>query len=63
MEELDLIDESRNFIALGKAAIKQATTTRYNMKVRPKDFDLGDLVLWREDVGNKNAREGKLAEN
>ena len=29
-------------------------------RVRPRDFDPGDLVLYWTDVGNKNAREGKL---
>jgi hypothetical protein len=63
LEELDIIDESRKFSALIEAAIKQATTTQNNMKVRPRNFNPGDLVLLRTNVGNKNAREGKLASN
>jgi hypothetical protein len=63
LDELDFIDESRNFAALTEAAIKQVTATRYNRKVRPRYFDLRDLVLHRADVDNKNAREGKLAAN
>jgi len=63
LEELDFMDESRNNVALTKAASKQATATRYNRKVRPRDFDPRDLVLQRADVGNKNTREGKLAAN
>jgi len=37
--------------------------TRYTRKVRPINFDLGDLVLRRADVGKKNTREGKQASN
>jgi hypothetical protein len=54
LEKLDFIDDSKNFTTLTEAAIKQATTSRYNMKVRPIDFDPGDRVLRRADVGNKN---------
>jgi len=46
-----------------EVSIKQATTTRYNRKVRPRDLDLGDLVLRRVDMGNKNDQEGKGAAN
>jgi len=47
LEELDFIDESRNFVVLTEVAIKQAMATRYNRKVRPRGFDSGDLVLRR----------------
>jgi len=63
LEELDYIEKTWNFAALIEAAIKQATTTRYNRRVRPRDFDPGDLVLCQADVGNKNSREGKLTAN
>lgn len=63
MEELDYIYEIRNFAAPTEVAIKQDMTTQYNRRVRPRDFDPGHLVLRRVDVGNKNAREGKLAAN
>jgi len=58
LEELDFIDKLRNFVALTEAAIKHVTPTRYNRKVRPKEFSLGDLVLrWaRREVGCKLGR-------
>jgi len=63
LEELDYIDETRNFAALTEAAIKQATATQNYRKVRPRDFNPVDLILRQADVGNKNARDGKLEAN
>jgi len=45
LEKLDFTVESMNFAALTEVAIKQVTTTRYNKKVRSRDFNMGDLVL------------------
>jgi hypothetical protein len=53
LDELDFVDESRNFAAMKEAAVKQVTDIRYNRNVRPKYFNPGDLVLRRADVGNK----------
>ena len=61
--EPNFIDESRNLTALTETAIKKDITTRYDRKVRPRDFESGNVVPHRADVGNKNAREGKLGEN
>ncbi|KAK4253884.1 hypothetical protein QN277_010509 [Acacia crassicarpa] len=44
-------------------ATKQLIAARYNKKVKHWSFEKGDLVLRRPDIGNKNARDGKLAAN
>ncbi|KAI9073225.1 hypothetical protein K1719_044834 [Acacia pycnantha] len=44
-------------------ATKQLIVARYNKKVRPRSFQLGDLVLKRADIRNKNAKDSKLAAN
>ncbi|KAK4269980.1 hypothetical protein QN277_023071 [Acacia crassicarpa] len=61
--ELDLIDEVRTTAHLRDVATKQLIMARYNKKVKPRSFEKDDLVLRRADIGNKNAREGKLAAN
>ncbi|MCH88632.1 hypothetical protein A2U01_0009523 [Trifolium medium] len=60
-EELNFLEETRNYASLTGAAVKKATTTKYNKKVKLKDFLLRDLVLRRANMGGKNARDGKLA--
>ena len=61
--ELDLVDEVRATAHLRDLAAKQLLAARYNRKVNPWSFKKNDLVLRRVDIGNKNAREGKLAAN
>ncbi|MCI58566.1 hypothetical protein A2U01_0079821, partial [Trifolium medium] len=62
-EELDLSDEARDWVILTEVVIKQRMTTKYNKKVSPRRFNIGDLVLRRVDIGLKNAAQGKLAPN
>lgn len=57
------MDEILGKSSFKEAMVKQRIETRYNSKVIPKDFELGDLVLRRADVGLKNAAQGKLAPN
>ncbi|XP_061344701.1 uncharacterized protein LOC133290607 [Gastrolobium bilobum] len=60
-EALDLLDELRRSAAESDRHSKEKSATYYNKKVIPRSFQEKDLVLRRTDVGNKNAREGKLA--
>ncbi|XP_061343778.1 uncharacterized protein LOC133289797 [Gastrolobium bilobum] len=62
-EELDLVDEARVTAHCRDMMSKQQTTTKYNKKVRLRIFEKNDLVLSKADIGNKNARDGKLAAN
>jgi hypothetical protein len=40
--------------------VKRATATKYNKKVRPRSFVVGDQVLRQADIGKKNDKDGKL---
>ncbi|KAJ1386751.1 Ribonuclease H-like superfamily [Sesbania bispinosa] len=62
-EELDLIEEIRQRASVREAIIKSQSTRRHDKAVVRRAYDDGDLVLRRADVGNKNAAQGKLAEN
>ncbi|KAK4280080.1 hypothetical protein QN277_011751 [Acacia crassicarpa] len=44
-------------------ATKQLIIARYNRRVSPQSFKKNDLVLRKADIGNKNARDGKLTAN
>jgi hypothetical protein len=63
MTELDLIDEARILAHCRDLTAKQLITAKYNRKVNPRSFNRGNLVLRRADIGNKNAKDGKLAAN
>ncbi|MDV3201089.1 MAG: hypothetical protein Q8877_02690 [Sweet potato little leaf phytoplasma] len=62
-EDLILSEEVREISEVrdGKAKLQRAK--QYNKRVLPREFEVGDLVLRRADIGLKNAREGKLARN
>ncbi|XP_057746723.1 uncharacterized protein LOC130965994 [Arachis stenosperma] len=59
-QSLDLIDEVKSMANLVEQALKQRVTKRYNAKVRPKNFQEGDLVLRQANAGVPETR-GKLA--
>jgi hypothetical protein len=59
-EELKFVDEVRINATLREAALKQKIAARHNKKVRKREFEVGDLVLLRNQ---KDAVEGKLAAN
>jgi hypothetical protein len=59
-EELDLVDEIREGAALREARLKQQITLRHDQKVIKREFEVGSLVLRRNQ---KESREGKLAAN
>ncbi|CAJ2637946.1 unnamed protein product [Trifolium pratense] len=59
-EELDLLEELREGAALREATLKQKIAKRHDKKVIKREFDVGTLVLRRNQ---KDSREGKLAAN
>ncbi|KAI5422323.1 hypothetical protein KIW84_045683 [Lathyrus oleraceus] len=58
--ELDLVDEIRSEAALRETTLKQKIALRHDAKVIKREFQVGTLVLRRNQ---KNPREGKLAAN
>ncbi|XP_061371571.1 uncharacterized protein LOC133314140 [Gastrolobium bilobum] len=63
LHNLDAIEEARKVAHVKEIALKQRIETCYNSKVVRRSFNVGDLVLRRADIGNKNAWQGKLAAN
>ncbi|KAI5406559.1 hypothetical protein KIW84_053046 [Lathyrus oleraceus] len=58
--ELDLVEEIRFEAALRETTLKQKIALRHDAKVIKREFQVGTLVLRRNQ---KNPREGKLAAN
>ncbi|GAU39725.1 hypothetical protein TSUD_144910 [Trifolium subterraneum] len=59
-EELDLVEELRTGASLREATLKQKIAARYDKMVIKREFEVGSLVLRRNQ---KDSREGKLAAN
>jgi hypothetical protein len=59
-EDSDLIDEVRETARIKELSRKQQIAQRYNLKVVRRNFQVGDLVMRRASIGNRNANDGKL---
>lgn len=59
---LDLLDEVREKTLRNQVVHQQRIARYYNSKVRPRRFQVGDLVL-RKAAFDKDTRRGKLAPN
>jgi len=59
-EELEFVDEIRNDAALRETTLKQKIVARHSKRVVKREFEVGDLVLQRNQ---KDSEEGKLAAN
>ncbi|GAU40562.1 hypothetical protein TSUD_35790 [Trifolium subterraneum] len=59
-EELDLVEELRTGASLREATLKQKIAARHDKRVIKRKFEVGSLVLRRNQ---KDSREGKLAAN
>ncbi|GAU47361.1 hypothetical protein TSUD_403640 [Trifolium subterraneum] len=59
-EELDLVEELRTGASLREATLKQKIAARHDKRVIKREFEVGSLVLRRNQ---KDSREGKLAAN
>ncbi|CAK8560702.1 unnamed protein product [Lathyrus sativus] len=58
--ELDLVDEIRSEAALREISLKQKIVLRHDAKVIKREFQVGSLVLKRNQ---NNPRKGKMAAN
>nr|XP_023903529.1 uncharacterized protein LOC112015361 [Quercus suber] len=61
--DLDLIDEVRTDAEQRMARYKNLMARRYDAMVRPRRFNVGDLVLKRVSLATKNPAHGKLGPN
>ena len=60
---LDLIDEVRMDTEQRTARYKNLMARQYDAMVKPKSFNIGDLVLKRVSLSTKNPAHGKLGPN
>nr|KYP47884.1 hypothetical protein KK1_030454 [Cajanus cajan] len=61
--ELDLIDEARERALINMEACRTRLTRKYRTKVKPREFQAGDLVWRVTGEARRNKAQGKLAPN
>ena len=61
--ELDLVEEKRDEAYLRIAAFKQRVSQHFNRRVKPRSFQVGELVLKVVNQSTKNPNHGKLGPN
>ncbi|XP_072059701.1 uncharacterized protein [Arachis hypogaea] len=59
--DLDLIEEVRDIAAIRQKALQQRLGQRHNRRVKPRSFQVGDLVLRKTEEARKPPSHGKLA--
>ena len=60
---LDLIDEVRETAEARMKRYQEKMTQHYNLKVKPRQFSIGDLVLQKVTLATKDPSQGKLGPN
>ena len=60
---LDLINEVRTDVEYRTAKYKNLMSRRYDAMVKPRQFNIGDLILKRVSLATKNPAHGKLGPN
>ena len=60
---LDLIDEVRTDVEHKTAKYKNLMARQYDAMVKPRRFNIGDLVLKKVSLATKNPTHGKLGPN
>ena len=61
--QLDLVDEVRATAEQRLARYQNLMAKYYNSNVRHRDFQVGDLVLWKVIGATKDPSQGKLNPN
>ena len=61
--QLDLVDEARATAEQRLARYQNLMSKHYNNKVRHRDFQVEDLVLWKVMGATKDPSQGKLGPN
>ena len=61
--KLDLVDEARATAEQRLERYQNLMSKHYNAKVRHRDFQTGDLVLWKVMGTTKDLSQGKLGPN
>ena len=58
-----MIDEVREVARIRELSRKQQIAQRFNLMVVKRNFQVGDLVMRRANIGNRSAKDGKLKAN
>jgi hypothetical protein len=58
-----MVEEIREIARLRELSWKQQVAQRYNLRVVPRSFKTGDLVLRRASIKNRNAKDRKFRAN
>ena len=61
--QLDLVDEARATAEQRLARYQNLMSKHYNAKVKHRDFQIEDLVLWKIMGAAKDPSQGKLGPN
>ena len=61
--QLDLLDEVRATAEQRIARYQDLMAKHYNAKVKPRHFQIGDLVLRKVTTATKDPAQGKLGPN
>ena len=61
--QLDLVDEARATVEQRLARYQNLMSKHYNTKVKHRDFQIGDLVLWKVMGVAKDPSQRKLGPN
>ena len=61
VECLDLLEEYREVVTIRLAEYQQTLARRYNRGVKTREFNAGDLVLWKAVENMRDTNAGKLA--
>ena len=58
-----MVEEIREAARIKELSRKQQVSQRYNLRVVSRSFQIGDLVLRRASIENRNATDVKLRAN
>ncbi len=59
----NLLEERKDIATIKLASYQQQMKRRYDKNIRPKSFQVGDLVLRKVVTNTKNPNDGKLGLN
>ena len=62
-KDLNLLEEIRNMATIRLASYHQQMKRRYDQSIRPRSFQVGDLVLQKVVANTKNPNDRKLGPN
>ena len=60
---LGLLQEKRDWVQITKSAYQERVAKYFNRKVKPRSFQVGDLVLFKVTLATKDTTKRKLAPN